>query len=127
MIYNEYMGKDCKYILKGTKPVVEPDPIKWAKWLETGNRKVAFDTAPNDVRISTTFLGIDHSFGRNKQPILFETLVFKFEKSEEGSFVELDGRRYSTWKEAKRGHEMFVMKYNREKAEDAEIIEENKK
>ena len=58
-----------KYILKGHTPIVEPNLLKWGKWFETANRIVAKDNI-GKVRISTVFLGLDHSFGRGK-PLLF--------------------------------------------------------
>ncbi len=116
------MGKDYKYILKGKKAVVEPNILKWARWMEKESRRVAFDTAPDDIKISTVFLGIDHGMGMSKKPILFETLVFR--PLPDGFMEDLDGERYHTWEEAKRGHDKFVMKYHKSEAVDAEIVEE---
>jgi len=64
-----------KYTLdeKGN-PVAEPDPMKWAKWFETAKRQVAKDEI-GEAKISTVFLGLDHSFG-DGPPILWETMVF---------------------------------------------------
>ena len=63
------------YILneKGN-PVEEPDMLKWAKWFETANRRVAHEKIGN-AEISTVFLGVNHSFGCGK-PVLWETMVF---------------------------------------------------
>lgn len=71
---------------------------QWAQWLEHGNRRIAVDDV-GPYRVSTIFLGIDHSFGRTKEPILYETLVFASDR--DGS---MDSRRYATWEEAERGH-----------------------
>lgn len=64
-------------------PVAEPDIIKWAKWFETANRKVA-EEAIGDSQVSTVFLGIDHSF-HGGAPVLWETIVFggKFDQEQE--------------------------------------------
>lgn len=64
-----------KYILdeKGN-PVPEPDLLKWAKWFETANRRVARDQI-GDSKISTVFLGVDYNFTEG-QPLLWETMVF---------------------------------------------------
>ena len=87
------------YILKGHEPV----PVElevWAEWFETADRHVR-DTARDEVRVSTVFLGLDHGFGRGP-PQLFETMVFV-----NGSSVDCE--RYSTWDEAEAGHQRWVM------------------
>lgn len=79
------------YILVGKEPVPEPNLLKWGKWFETANRKVRQDEI-DGVRISTVFLGLDHSFGEGA-PLLFETMIFGGEH---------DGyqTRASSWDEA---------------------------
>lgn len=55
------------------------------------NLAVAYD-------VSTVWLGVDHSFGDEGPPLIFETMVF-------GDDVkDLDGNRYATWNEAVAGH-----------------------
>jgi hypothetical protein len=86
------------YILKGHKPV----PVElevWSRWFATADRQVR-DTARDDVRVSTVFMGIDHGFGG--PPVLFETMLFV-----NGSSVDCE--RYATWDEAAAGHERWVM------------------
>lgn len=85
---------DDKYILEGKEPV-SADLMQWATWMENADRKVAADTI-GDVRISTVFLGLDHSFGEGP-PLLFETLIF--EGKHDG-----DMWRCSTWAEAEKQH-----------------------
>ena len=64
-----------RYILdKDWNPVPEPDLLKWAEWIEKASRRVG-DARLLDSRVSTVFLGMDHSFGRS-EPVLWETLVF---------------------------------------------------
>ena len=46
----------------------------WLKWMENNDRNIANDKIRN-VRVSTVFLGIDHSQGRG-EPLLYETMVF---------------------------------------------------
>jgi hypothetical protein len=80
---------------------VEPftDVIEWAGWYETAsNRQIALDDV-GDVRISTVFLSIDHSFGGDGPPILFETMIFPA-----GEILD----RYSTAKQALAGHRAYV-------------------
>lgn len=61
------------------------------------------------IRVSTVFLGLDHSF-MSKTPLLFETMIFGGDESEEYQ------ERYSTWKQAEEGHQkavdMVKKKYN---------------
>ena len=89
-----------KYILRDKTPVPEPDLLAWGRWLEKGDRIVA-KTEVGDTKISTVFLGLDHSFSGDGPPILFETMVFG---------VPLDGEmnRYATWDEAEKGHAVMV-------------------
>lgn len=65
-----------RYILdaKG-EPIPETDLLKWGKWLETGNRRVADETVGN-VRVSTVFLGLDMNFSGDGDPVLWETMTF---------------------------------------------------
>jgi hypothetical protein len=73
--------------------------MEWGRFFQSADRRVASDEV-GSARISTVFLGLDHSFG-DGPPLLFETMVF------EG---ELDGEceRYSTWEEAEAGHSAMV-------------------
>lgn len=66
------------------------------------NRRVAYTQLVN-ATISTVFLALDHSFGEDGPPILFETMVF-------GGELDQEQERYSTWAEAEQGHERWVQK-----------------
>lgn len=59
-------------------------------------------TQVNGVRISTVFLGLDHSFGGGP-PVLFETMIF----GARGRWEEFQ-TRYCTEAEALAGHAMYV-------------------
>jgi hypothetical protein len=84
------------YILKNKIPV-KCDSIEFAKWYATANRRIA-ETEKDGVRISTVFLGLDHSMVMDlNTPILFETMVFGGEHDQYQT-------RYSTYKEAQNGH-----------------------
>ena len=95
-----------KYILDGHEPVTCFDLMTWGRWMETADRHVA-NTMIGDgvhgvgVHISTVFLGLDHNFGAEGPPILFETLVFGGEQDEYML-------RYTTWKKAEAGHKKTV-------------------
>lgn len=98
-----------KYILdENNNPIPEPDLMKWGKWLQTAKRHVADDEA-NDVRVSTVFLGLDHSFGQGP-PILYETMIFG---GEHDGYQD----RYATRAEAIEGHKK-ALKLIETKAED---------
>ena len=88
-----------KYILRGQTAMLCADLLKWAKWLETANRRVAKDNI-DGVEISTVFLGLDHAFGEAK-PLLFETMIFG------GKHDEYQDR-CSTWDEALAMHAKAV-------------------
>ena len=92
---------NARYILEGRQPNPVDDVIQWARWFETADRRVARTDLPGGVEVSTVFLGLDHSFGLAKTPILFETMVFggKYDQYEE---------RYATWEEAEEGHSRAV-------------------
>lgn len=91
-----------KYILEGKEPKLVEDVLEWARWFEAADRQVANTVLPSGVRVSTVFLGIDHSFYGGK-PILFETMIF-------GGMYDGEQERYSTWEEAEAGHEKAVAK-----------------
>lgn len=91
-----------KYILEGKIPKLVDDVFEWGEWFETADRKVARTVLPNDVEVSTVFLGLDHNFSGGV-PILFETMIFG---GEHDGYQE----RYATWEEAEAGHKQAVAK-----------------
>ena len=104
------------YILvkRGNSKVITPatDVLVWARWFETAgeSRIVAKTNLPNDVRVSTVFLGLDHRFSLVGPPILFETMVF-------GGKFDGDMERYTTWAAAEKGHKRMV-----ERVQDPGVI-----
>lgn len=97
---------DLNYILKDGKPEPVSDILEWAKWMdEPSNRFVAQDRVNGKTLVSTIFLGIDHGWGQNKEPVLFETMVFT-----EGGMTD-DTRRYTSLGRARAGHRQFLRKY----------------
>ncbi len=84
---------------------------EWALDLENkSNRVVKLDILPNGMRVSTIWLGLDHSWGGGP-PLIFETMVFDDKASEEGRGEDFDSQRYSTREEALEGHRELVEKY----------------
>ena len=82
------------YTLRYRKPVPCNDLLKWGKWTERSRRHVR-NTYIEGIQISTVFLGIDHNYNLNGEPLLFETMVFP---DEDIQF------RCSTWREALNQH-----------------------
>lgn len=86
-----------KYILDGHVAVPEPDLMKWAAWFEKKDSRRVANITLGEARISTVFLGIDHSFGYGGRPLLFETMIFG------GAYNEYQ-TRCETWEEAEEMH-----------------------
>jgi hypothetical protein len=59
------------------------------------------ELAPGLV-ISTVFLGLDHNFGGQGAPVLFETMVFG------GDWSEQECERYTSIADARKGHARMV-------------------
>ncbi len=91
------------YILEGKTPK-KVDLMTWARWFEAAidNRRVGetIGNAPAGAyprtRVSTMFLGLDHSFG-DGSPLLFETMIFG---GEHDGYQD----RCTTWEEAEAMH-----------------------
>lgn len=91
------------YILK-EKNIIEVDLETWAAWMRNSKERFIKKTKlPNELEVSTVFLGLDHNWGKG-EPLLFETMVFGLKDVE-------DMERYSTYDEAEKGHEVMVNKY----------------
>jgi hypothetical protein len=92
-----------QYILVDRRAVPCPDMLTWGRWMENSfDERVVAKSDVREFHISTVFLGIDHNWLPGP-PVLFETMVFE---GEDG--LGKDMYRYSTWDEAKRGHEEVV-------------------
>lgn len=78
------------------------EPISLGEWCvdmeDQSMRRVAEDFV-GPYRVSTVWLGIDHSFGSGGPPLIFETAVFHI-----GSLMDREMHRYATELEAKAGH-----------------------
>lgn len=88
-----------RYAILKDKKVVPVNSIeKWVTAKRT-NRHVGDDSI-GGIRISTVFLGLDHSFG-DERPQWFETMIF-------GGLHDEYCERYETWEEAEAGHKRAV-------------------
>ena len=89
------------YILnKRGQPLPIGDVLEWGKWFATTNRITARKRI-GSVRVSTVFLGLDHSFGGGP-PLLWETMIFG------GPHGDCKWR-YSSLKDALAGHKDAVL------------------
>ena len=105
------------YILdENNEPVPCEDVSVWAFWFEDGPRRVVQQDTVGDVKVSTVFLGLDHSFGQGK-PVLGETMIFG------GRYNECQGR-YTAHADALKGHALALAAVKDEAATiDVEVIE----
>lgn len=78
---------------------------EWCEQIEQmareGTKHVNSDEI-EDKWVSTVWLGLDHQWDDDKQPLLYETMIFV----KEGE--EIYCSRYSTWKEAEEGHKHAI-------------------
>lgn len=82
--------------------------MKWAELLENENyRRIGLTKLWWGGRVSTVWLGLDHSYDPEGPPLTFETMVF----NKRGYGFELDCKRYSNLAEARNGHKAMVKKW----------------
>jgi len=87
------------FILENGEPVPAADMRTWALWFEDVSRSMTRhvgDDTIGEARVSTVFLGMDHSWG-DGPPLIFETMVF-------GGPLDGEQERYPTTDEAIAGH-----------------------
>ncbi len=89
------------YILTNDREVVAVSAKEWGRWFDTTDRHVA-DLRDEDIRISTTFIGLDHSSG-DGPPLVFETLVF-------GGPLDGEEEHCSTWQQAIEMHHQMAQR-----------------
>lgn len=102
------------YMLNEQGEVVECDFLTWAKWFENVESRVVKATKRGDTKVSTIFLGLDHSFG-DGPPILWETMVFQGKHWNEllarDCSTDVDQERHATLEEALACHKAMVKKW----------------
>lgn len=89
-----------RYILQDREPVECEDLHEWGAWISKVENKRVLSTEIGDVRVSTVFLGLDHSFGEGA-PVLFETMIFGGEHDQYQD-------RYCSYDEAEKGHQEAI-------------------
>lgn len=100
------------YTLKDRQPVYCHEVEVWGLWMAKADRTVAVTEVEQLLTVSTVFLGLDHRFGGNGPPILFETMIF-------GDIEDSYQTRCSTWEQAEEMHRVAV-EYAREQVAKAE-------
>ena len=84
---------------------MEGNPLSLMQWAELyekpAGRRVARTVVSDGVDVSTVLLGLDHRFGGDGPPIIFETMVF-------GGPLDGEQDRYATRAEAEAGHAAMV-------------------
>lgn len=87
----------------GQTPVPLPEgvyPKDMDEWRDP-HRTVGSTQITPDIRVSTVFLCLDHSYAPDGEPILWETMVF-------GGPHDGWQSRYTSYADAKEGHEWVV-------------------
>lgn len=102
-----------RYVLKDGEPVVCPDLMEWAHWIEHHKFDCRLRHKVKDNFISTVFLGLDHCYSSDKEapPILWETMVFWTKQTQRRFGKELtwdDQWRFSTMEDAHAFHRQKV-------------------
>lgn len=119
---NRKFGKYYMHYKRNGKPYTGPDAVdQWAKDFDKSENKIVKQENTNLFGlfwVSTVWLGLNHSFGPNEPPKVFETMVFcrfpfpGFRHSRFQGCSDLDMARYSTEKQAFVGHQMAVAIWN---------------
>ena len=94
------------YTLKGKTPVKVASVTEWGQWMESHaeTRQLA-NNMIGKCRVSTVFLGVDHSLSRDDEPVLFETMVFCEGRKHRH---DQEQERYHTFDDAMEGHEAMI-------------------
>lgn len=106
------MGMDWHY--KDGTPIPGDDierAREWSRLKEDQSYSRIGSTRVGQWWVSTVWLGLDHSFGDNDNPVIFETMIFNQseEKVEEDlAYLEEYCERYCTEEEAIEGHQRAV-------------------
>ncbi len=79
-------------------------------------RRVDNTVILHDVHVSTVHLGLDHAWGDNTPPLIFESMVF-------GGNLDQACERYTTEAQAREGHAELVKRVLEEHKEFAALLE----
>lgn len=93
------------YLLDENKQPYEVSLEESYKVYRDMDMKIVKQETVGDSKVSTVFLGLDHAWGHENGPILFETMIFD-------GYYEGFQRRYKTYDEALQGHKDTVEMVN---------------
>jgi hypothetical protein len=99
------------YILDEQRNTIPCDLMTWAASIEDHAARRVDQTVIGEVRVSTMFLGLDHSFGSGP-PLLFETMVF-------GGPLDQEMDRCTTWEQAEAQHAAMCKRVSASQADKA--------
>lgn len=104
--FEEMRKRPMYYNRDGTPIEGNEATLEWAKQFEdTKSRTVRLTITPYGERLSTVWMGLDHSFTQTGPPIIFETMLFAPEKYIEKHYPHDQlQERYSTEAQARAGH-----------------------
>lgn len=103
---NPKTGKKYMYYTPQGKGIL--DVLVWGKIYANRKEKILKqEDTWLGFWVSTVWLGLDHSFLPNQDPLIFETMVFR-----KGYWSDLDCQRYTTKEEAIRGHKALMRKWS---------------
>ena len=94
-----------RYYQRNGEPYPNDDVLLWAKDFENIEKKRVARNEKNGIVVSTVWMGLDHRFGDEGKPLIFESMVFNDEGDEQVQ------ERYSTEQESIEGHKKLVNKY----------------
>ena len=89
------------YIFDENKKTIPVELDEYLAWSEKSKKRHVADEIIDGYRVSTVFLGVDHSHDYQGAPALFETMIFD---AESGRDVFWYQERCSTWSEAEQQH-----------------------
>lgn len=81
------------YILVNGEPVLTEDLQVWSLWFDHARKEgktLLGREILGDVKVTTVFLGIDHSLGTEGPPLVFGTLISGGPHDEEWNYSTLD-------------------------------------
>lgn len=87
------------YILDAQgEPVAVDDVLTWARWFGDARKRILARDVIRGVLVSTVFLGLDHNWSFTGPPVLWETMIFDSEGSDQYQ------ERYASRASALAGH-----------------------
>jgi hypothetical protein len=89
------------YIWEDGRAIPTDDLALWGAQFQSPDRIVEQTQVSEGVKVSTVFLGMDHSFCGIGPPVLWETMIF-------GGPHDQDQRRYTSREDAIAGHAEMV-------------------